>query len=122
MSMIAIMVGMPLPVINLLATLLFYLGNRRASLFVRWHCMQALLSQLTIFAMNSIAFTWTMRILFGNLVPTDQYFAYLFTIALFNIIEMVTTVIAASRVRNGKHVSWWFWGPLTHLVMGTKTN
>ena len=49
MSLVAIIVGVPLPIINLFATLIFYLGNRRSAYFIRWHCTQALLSQASLF-------------------------------------------------------------------------
>ena len=48
-------------IINLLATLIFYLGNRKGTYFVRWHCTQALLSQLSLLFMNSFGFWWTIE-------------------------------------------------------------
>jgi len=56
MSLIAIMGGLPLPIINLIATFVFYLGNRRGTYFVRWHCTQALLSQFVLLPFNSAGF------------------------------------------------------------------
>jgi uncharacterized Tic20 family protein len=117
MSVMAIMVGLPLPIINLLATLIFFLGNIKSSRFVRWHCTQALLSQLTVFLMNSVAFTWTIQIWFGNKIVTDSYIAYLVTIFFFNITELVLNIVAAIRVRKGKHVRWWFWSAVTDIVI-----
>lgn len=35
MSLLAIIVGLPLPIVNLLATLIFYLENRKSTYFVR---------------------------------------------------------------------------------------
>ena len=64
MSLIAIIAGLPLPIINLIATIIFYLGNRKGTFFVRWHCTQALLSQLSIFLINSYGFWWTVSIIF----------------------------------------------------------
>ncbi|HLB01317.1 MAG TPA: hypothetical protein VJO14_08025, partial [Bacteroidota bacterium] len=55
MSVVAVMAGLPFPVVNLLATAFFYAANRRARYFVRWHCMQALLSQVAMLAMNGPA-------------------------------------------------------------------
>ncbi len=56
MSLIAVMAGLPLPILNLIATLIFYLGNRKGTYFVRWHCTQPLVSQLSMLAMNSVGF------------------------------------------------------------------
>lgn len=118
MSVVAIMVGTPLPVINMLATLFFFFANRKSTPYVRWHCTQALLSQVTVFIMNAVAFTWTMRIIFGSLYITDAYIGYIITALCFNIFEFVITVIAAIRVRKGKHMEWWFWGTLTNQISG----
>ena len=40
MSIVAIMAGMPLPIINLLATIFFLVAHRKGSFFVRWHCIK----------------------------------------------------------------------------------
>lgn len=118
MSLVAIIAGTPLPIINMLATLLFFLANRKSTPFVKWHCTQALLSQLTVFAMNAVGFTWTMRIIFGDLYVTDKYIAYIITVIAFNLFEFIITIIAATRVRKGKHMEWWFWGALTNQLSG----
>jgi uncharacterized Tic20 family protein len=117
MSVMAVMIGMPLPIVNLLASILFFAGNRSATYFVRWHCTQAMLSQLTIFVMNTVAFSWTIRVAFGSLTITNNYIAYICTIALFNLFEFIINIRAATRVRKGKHIYWWFWGPLTDTLV-----
>ena len=86
MSLIAIMVGFPLPIINLMATLFFYIANRKSTYFVRWHCIQALLSQLSLFVINTIGFWWTVSVL----VREDEhisnpYLAYVITVFVFNV-------------------------------------
>lgn len=118
MSVIAIMVGLPLPIINLIATFIFFLGNLKGTLFTRWHCTQALLSQLTIVIMNGVGFSWTMTIIFGNNEITNKYLAYMITIVAFNIFEFIVTVYAAVVTRKGKHVEWWVFGPLTNIFFG----
>lgn len=116
MSLIAVMAGMPLPIINLLATLLFYMSNRKSTYFVRWHCTQTLLSQLTLLIVNSIGFSWTMSIAFGDNTLSNKYFAYMITIFTFNLFEFIFTIAAAIKTRKGIHVQWWFWGSLTNLI------
>ncbi|MFZ6012621.1 MAG: hypothetical protein ACOYXT_19915 [Bacteroidota bacterium] len=116
MSLVAVIAGLPLPIVNLLATAFFYVGNRKGTYFVRWHCMQALLSQLLVLVMNSAGFYWTLSIIFGDNIVTNDYIAYMITIVLFNLIEFGATVYAAVNVRKGKHVSFWFFGLLTETI------
>lgn len=116
MSLVALIVGVPLPIVNLLATLLFYWGNRKSSYFVRWHCTQALLSQFSVLVVNSIGFWWTISILFTEENVSNTYFAYLLIAILFNLTELITTIYSAVQTRKGIHVEWLFFGTLTHLI------
>jgi uncharacterized Tic20 family protein len=116
MSLIAIIVGLPLPIINLIATLIFYVGNRKGSYFIRWHCTQALLSQLSMLFINSYGFWWTISIMFTNEIISTNYIAYMIVAFIFNIIEFITTIYTAIKTRKGIHVEWWFYGSLTSLI------
>jgi uncharacterized Tic20 family protein len=116
MSLVALVAGLPLPIVNLLATLFFYLANRKGTYFVRWHCLQALFSQLTLLCMNSVCFWWTIAIIFNGQQPTNYYFGYLFTVIFFNLLEFISTIYSAIQTRKGIHVQQWFFGSLTNLV------
>jgi uncharacterized membrane protein len=116
MSLIVIMIGLPLPIVNLIATMIFFLGNRKSTYFVRWHCTQALLSQLSLLFINSFGFWWTISILFTEESITSPYIAYLFTAILFNIAEFIATVYTAVQTRKGMHIEWWFYGSLTNMI------
>ncbi len=121
MSLVAIIVGLPLPIVNLIATLIFYLGNRKSTFFVRWHCTQALLSQFSMLLINSIAFWWTIAIIFSTDVITNYYIAYIFTVLLFNLTEFIATIYTAIQTRKGIHVEWWFYSELTNLICKPKS-
>ena len=117
MSLLVVMVGLPLPIINLLATLFFFIANRKSTFFVRWHCTQALLSQFSLFCLNSVGFWWTVTlILHRGEGISNAYVAYIVLVVLFNIAEFIMTIRAAIRTRKGVHVSWWFYGPLTDII------
>ena len=112
MSVVAVIAGLPLPIINLIATAIFFLSNRKGSYFVRWHCTQALISQVTVLVMNSAGFYWTISIIFGGNVISNDYIAYMITIVLFNVGEFAATIYAAIQTRKGRHVELWLFGPL----------
>ncbi len=116
MSLIAIIVGLPLPIINLIATLIFFLNNRKSTYFVRWHCTQALLSQLTMLFVNSYGFWWTISVLFTDESITSKYISYMLVLFVFNIAEFILTLIAAIKTRKGIHVEWFFFGSITNLI------
>lgn len=106
MSLLALMVGLPLPIINLLATLIFYFAQRRSSYFVRWHAMQALLSQLALLFANSYLFWWVLGGLMGNRPFNEDFWLYLGFVLIFNIIEFIATIYATINVRKGHHIRW----------------
>jgi hypothetical protein len=116
MSLIAIIAGLPFPIINLIATVGFYFGNKKGTYFVRWHCTQALVSQLSVFFMNSFGFWWTVSIIFSSETITNKYIAYIITIFFYNLAEFIATIYTAIKTREGNHVSWWFYGDLTNLL------
>lgn len=116
MSLVAIVAGLPLPILNLIATFFFYVANRKGTYFVRWHCTQALFSQVVMLAFNSACFWWTVSIVFGDEKPSNEYFAYLLTVIVINIMEFIGTIYAAVETRKGRHVNLWFFGTLTNLT------
>lgn len=116
MSLVVVMAGLPLPILNLIATFGFYLGNRKGTYFVRWHCTQALLSQISLLFINSFGFWWTISIIFGSETIDSSYLSYMLTALSFNIIEFVATMYTAIQTRKGLHVKWWLYGDLTNLI------
>ena len=116
MSVVAVMAGLPFPVINLVATVAFFFANRAARPFVRWHCTQALVSQAAMLAMNLPGVWWTLGIIFGSAEITNSYIAYVITIVFFNLLEFIATVYAAIETRKGRHVEWWVFGPITNAL------
>ena len=116
MSLVAIIAGLPLPIVNLITTLVFNLGNRNSTYFVRWHCIQALLSQLSMLLINSFGFWWTVIIIFTSETITSEYIAYVYVAVFFNLTEFIATIYTAIQTRKGIHVEWWFYGSLTNVL------
>ena len=121
MSMISIVVGLPLPIVNLIATLIFFLGNRSESYFIRWHCTQALLSQLLMFFVNSSMFWWTISVVFTDEKATLKYFIALTLVFIYNLLEFIITIFAAIRTRKGEHVHWFLFGDLANILCKNRT-
>lgn len=118
---VAFVAGVPLPIINLIGSLIYYVKNVKSSYYVRWHCTQALLAQLVVIILNSMAIWWTVTILLGHKHADLGYILYLAAVLLFNLTEFVITLHAAVNTRKGKHVVWWFFGPLTNLLCKPRT-
>lgn len=116
MSLVAVMIGLPMPIINLVATGLFYFLSRRGTYYVRWNTIQALISQVPLFVMNNILFWWTVRILFCFTELSSEYIAYFITVNLYNIYDFIETVRSAIITREGKVHKWYLYGALTDMI------
>ena len=116
MSLLTVFVGVPLPILNLIASIIFYIGFRNSSYYVRWHCTQMLLSQFVLFFINSYSFWWTVSIIFTQETISKKYFCYMSFVVVTNLFELIMNIYAAIKTRKGIHVEWLFFGKLTHLI------
>lgn len=116
MSLAVVIVGLPLPIINFIATIMVYFSNRNSTYFVRWHSLQALFSQAFVAMMNSAGLYWTIQVIFYDASLTNNYVAYIITVLVFNLGEFVGTIYAAIQTRKGKHVEFFFFGTLTDAL------
>ena len=120
MSLVVVIVGLPFPIINLIATWGYFMGQRKSSYFVRWHCLQALLSQISIVIINAFAIGWTWSIILSDRSLSNGYLAYMALAVFYNLLEFVVTIVTAIETRKGQHLSWWMYGPLTQVLCKPK--
>lgn len=113
-------IGLPLPIINLIATGLYMFLNPSKSPFVRFHQFQAFLSQIPVVFMNAIGLSWTIRILFFDQPFTHLYFGYICSAILLNIIDFIFNMIAASKVRKGQWFTFLAFGILSRRIVFSK--
>lgn len=126
MSIVAVVAGLPLPIINVIASFIFYLAKRKATYYVRWHSLQALIAQAVVMPFNSIALAWTIKIFYDPIIwtetrpnhyeahldenlftfPSAWYFIYIFFVIVLNLFEFISLLITAIGVRNGKNIRW----------------
>lgn len=116
MSIVFLTIGMPLPFVNLIGTIIFWSGNKNESFFVRWHCMQAFLTQFTLFIVNIVGLVWAANLYFKELPVNNWFISYLLTLLIFNLLEFIATIAGAVQTRKGIHLKWFFYGCLTDLI------
>ena len=122
----ALAAGLPLPILNLLAAFIYYKINGKKSRFIKFHCLQSLLSQLPTSLLNAGLLFWTMRIIFsegsissgGSLESfadqTDLYWGYLWTVVAANLIYIIFSIVGAVRARKGQFYYFIFFGRLAY--------
>jgi uncharacterized membrane protein len=119
-------VGLPLPLINLLAAVIYYFVNRKKSRFVHFHTLQSLISQLPTSLLNAGAVFWTISILFRGQADiadenyqsmlnfTDLYLGYIAMVVVANLVYLIFSIIAASRAYKGRFYYMLFFGRLSY--------
>lgn len=119
-------IGLPLPIINLIAAVIYYFINRKKSKFVHFHTLQSLLSQLPTSILNAVGVFWTFSILFRqNDVYIDEtsdfldlfpnmYVGYLIMVFVANLIYLIFSIIAASKAHKGKFYYMLFFGRISY--------
>lgn len=115
MMFAAIGAGLPLPIINLIASVIYYFVQKRNSRFVRFHSLQSLWSQIPTTLINAGAMYWTLQIfLFDNLKITDMYYGYLIMLVILNLAYFAFSIVGAVKARNGKMYYFLFFGKMCY--------
>ncbi len=110
-------IGLPLPIINLIASVIYYYTNRQKGRYVHFHCLQSLLSQLPTSILNAIAVFWTVRIFLLEQLPyTATYKGFIIAVILANIAYLIFSLVAATRARKGRMYYMLFFGPLSYRI------
>lgn len=134
----ALAAGLPLPVLNLLAAVIYYYVNAKKSRFIKFHSLQSLLSQAPTTLMNAGLLFWTIQIFtssealvhidhpeFSEIGPTigDFYWGYLITVIVANLLYFIFSLIGATKARKGQMYYFVFFGKLAyHFAYKVKPN
>lgn len=116
MMFAAVAVGLPLPIINLIAAIIYYFVNRKKSRFIHFHCLQALLSNIPTTLINWALVIWGVRIFFTDQVITDEFWAYAIFAGVATLIYFIISLMAAYRARQGKMYYLLFFGKISYEV------
>lgn len=127
MMFAALAAGLPLPIINLIAAVIYYYVNKHKSRFVKFHSLQSLYSQLPTTILNAFLVFWTIRILFddasfgdgeelidGFATVGDVYWGYLYLVIAANLLYVLFSIIGAVKARKGQFYYFLFFGKLAY--------
>ncbi len=122
MMFAALAVGLPFPILNLVAALIYYFVNRSKGRFVHFHLLQSLYSQIPTTLLNVVLVGWTIRILFFNVELTNLYWGYLAMDLTANLIYFIFSIIAAVKSRKGQLYYFLFFGKIAYSIAFLSTN
>ncbi len=122
MMFASVAVGLPLPIINLIAAVVYYFTNRSKGLFVHFHSLQSLVSQLPTTIINAIGVFWGIRIYFFDWELTDTFKGYVIMAIIFNLAYFVFSIVGAVQAKKGRMYYFLFFGRLSYEAVFKKKN
>ena len=129
MMFAAIGAGLPLPIVNLIAAIIYYYLNRSKSRFVHFHSLQSLLSQIPTSLLNAGLVFWTFQRWiysdcgFFKCPHWNEYVGYACAVILANLAYFIFSIIAAIKARQGRMYYLVFFGKLSyHKVFAAREN
>jgi uncharacterized Tic20 family protein len=120
MMFAATAIGLPFPIINLIASIVYFFVNRSKGRYVRFHAIQSLYSQLPITLLNSYVVIWAIIIFLKSNPFTNIFWGLVITVLFFNIIYFVFSIIAAVKARKGKFYYFLIFGRLAYIQVYRK--
>ena len=122
----ALAAGLPLPIINLIAAVVYYYINKDKSRFVKFHSLQSLYSQIPTTLLNAGLMYWTFSFFRENGFSdgsnpfeafasiNELYWGYLYTVIAANLLYIVFSFIGAYNARKGRFFYFIFFGKLAY--------
>lgn len=109
--------GLPLPIMNLVAAIIYYVVHKDKPRFVKYHTLHSLLAQIPVTLLNAGLIFWTIRNLIYENSFTDLFLGYLSTVVLANLIYTIFSIIAAIKARRGRFYYFVFFGRLAFDIV-----
>lgn len=107
-------IGIPLPLLNLVAAIIYYYVNRSKGKFVQFHTLQSLWSQIPVTMLNSGLVAWTIVNFVRDLNFTSFYWGYLVMTATANLVYFIFSIVGAVKARNGIFYYFLFFGKIAY--------
>ncbi len=106
--------GLPLPIINMIAAIIYYFVNKSKGRFVQFHTLQSLYSQIPVTLLNIGLVVWVITNLVKEYDFTEVFWGYLVMTAVANLIYLIFSVVGAVKARKGLFYYFLFFGKLSY--------
>jgi len=106
--------GLPLPILNLVAAIVYYYVNRSKGKFVQFHTLQSLYSQIPVSLLNSGLVAWTIVNFAKDFDFTGFYWGYLVMTAAADLLYFIFSLVGAVKARKGLFYYFIFFGKVAY--------
>ena len=106
--------GLPLPILNLVAAIIYYFVNREKGRFVQFHMLQSLYSQIPVTLLNSGLVAWTIVNFVRDFDFTSIYWGYLIMTGVADLVYFIFSIVGAVKARKGLFYYFIFFGKMAY--------
>jgi len=106
--------GVPLPILNLVAAIIYYFVNREKGKFVQFHTLQSLYSQIPVTLLNLGLVVWTIVNFTRDLNFSKLYWGYLVMVGIANLVYFSFSIVGAVKARKGLFYYFLFFGKVAY--------
>ena len=104
MMFASLAIGLPIPLFNLVASVIYFLVNRKSSPFVAFHALQALLTHVPVVLLNAGLVGWLVGILVSQAGFHAAFFWYMLFTILINLAYIIWSIVALVHARKGRFI------------------
>lgn len=115
-SLVVLVTTMAMPIINFVASVIYYFCRRKSTYPVRWHAMNILVTQLLLSIVNSFVWYSLWQLMWNEWSFSDGLAAFYVLAGLLNLGVVVFCVVCCIRAKRGKEVDCLLVSPLSHLL------
>jgi uncharacterized Tic20 family protein len=96
-------IGLPLPFLGLIASLIYYFINKKNSRFVAFHTYQSLLFHSFVSVLNAFVVIWGVVALLSDKISLGAaFYVFLIFTIIWNLIYMALSIIACVKANKGQ--------------------
>ncbi len=103
-------VGAPLPLVSMIASIIYFYLNRKKSDFVAFHSFQSLITQIPVSIINAVAIVWAVKLFFRNFVNSGDFLNFLIFAGIMNLVYFMFSIVGAVLARKGRFYYFLFFG------------
>ncbi|HUI69835.1 MAG TPA: DUF4870 domain-containing protein [Spirochaetia bacterium] len=113
MMFASLAVGLPIPLLNLVASVIYFFVNKKTSAFVAFHALQALLSHIPVVLLNAGVVAWIIANVATHSSSWGWFLWYLFFSILVNLTYVVWSIVALVHANKGRFFYMPFFGRIS---------
>jgi uncharacterized membrane protein len=113
-------IGLPLPIVNMVASIVYYFVNRSKGRFVQFHALQSMYSQLLISILNNYLVIWAIVNLVNKYAFTNNFWGIAIAAGVFNIVYFIFSIMGAVKAYRGQFYYFMFFGRIAFVQVYQK--